>query len=103
MPRRQSLLNTAEGNGRRALKQRARFSDDARGSAMESAACLDALAAKRACGKDRIAEGKDILLSIVSMLTKLVERFGGGLQEEEGGGRAGAGLAAARRNLVSRR
>jgi four helix bundle protein len=87
-----SLLNTAEGNGRRALKQRARFFDDARGSATESAACLDALVAKRACKRERIEEGKEMLLSIVSMLTKLVEKFGGSMQEEEGGGRAGAGL-----------
>ena len=40
------LLNTAEGNGRRRSQQRAKFFDDARGSATESAACLDALAAK---------------------------------------------------------
>lgn len=85
-----SLLNTAEGNGRRGLKQRAKFFDDARGSATESAACLDALVAKRASTQARIEEGKEMLLSIVSMLTKLVERFGG-LVEEEGGGRGGAG------------
>jgi four helix bundle protein len=41
-----SLLNTAEGNGKRQGKQRAKFFDDARGSAVECAACLDALAAK---------------------------------------------------------
>jgi four helix bundle protein len=90
-----SLHNTAEGNGRRALKQRARFFDDARGSATESAACLDALVAKRACSKQRVDEGKE-LLSIVSMLTKLVEKFGGSMPEEEGGGRAGAGLVGSR-------
>ena len=36
------LLNTAEGNGKRESRQRAKFLDDARGSAFESAACLDA-------------------------------------------------------------
>src|SRR5262245_62499204 len=41
-----ALLNTAEGNGRRQGRQRARFFDDARGSAVECAACLDALVAK---------------------------------------------------------
>jgi hypothetical protein len=40
------LLNTAEGNGKRQGKQRAKFFDDARGPAVECAACLDALAAK---------------------------------------------------------
>jgi four helix bundle protein len=87
-----SLLNTAEGNGRRGMKQRAKFFDDARGSATESAACLDALVAKRACGRERIEAGKELLLSIVSMLTKLVEKFEGvAVREEEGGGRGGVG------------
>jgi four helix bundle protein len=36
------LLNIAEGNGRRGQQTRAKFFDDARGSAAESAACLDA-------------------------------------------------------------
>ena len=70
-----SLLNTAEGNGKRQGKQRAKFFDDARGSAVECAACLDALAAKTLVTKARIAEGKALLLRIVGMLTKLVERF----------------------------
>ena len=46
-----------------------------RGSAVECAACLDALAAKTLVTKARIAEGKALLLRIVGMLTKLVERF----------------------------
>jgi four helix bundle protein len=70
-----SLLNTAEGNGRRKSQQRARFFDDARGSATECAACLDALVAKRASRPDRIAKGKVMLLRVVSMLSKLVARF----------------------------
>src|SRR5215813_4268246 len=41
-----ALLNTAEGNGRRQGRQRAKFFDDARGSAIECAACLDASVAK---------------------------------------------------------
>ena len=70
-----SLLNTAEGNGRRKTQQRARFFDDARGSATECAACLDALVAKCAFQPDRVAEGKAILFRVVSMLSKLVTRF----------------------------
>ena len=70
-----SLLNTAEGNSKRQGKQRAKFFDDARGSAVECAACLDALAAKGLATKERIAEGKALLLRIVGMLTKLVVRF----------------------------
>jgi four helix bundle protein len=72
-----ALLNTAEGNGRRGSQQRARFFDDARGSATECAACLDAMVAKRACEAPRVEEGKGMLVRVVSMLCKLVERFDG--------------------------
>jgi len=69
------VLNTAEGNGRRASQARAKFFDDARGSETECAACLDVLVAKGACRPDRVEEGKELLFRIVSMLCKLVERF----------------------------
>ena len=69
------LLNTAEANGRRRGQQRAKYFDDARGSAVECGACLDAAAAKKFVAKDRIDEGKEILVGIVSMLVKLVEYF----------------------------
>ena len=65
-----SLFNTAEGNGKRQSKLRGRFFDDARGSAAECAACLDALVAKGVCSEDRVDEGKDLLYRIVSILTK---------------------------------
>ncbi len=68
-----ALLNIAEGNGRRASQQRVRFLDDARGSATECAACLDALVAKRAAIQQRISAGKVFLVRVVSMLTKLIE------------------------------
>ena len=70
-----ALLNTAEGNGRRGTKQRAKFFDDARGSSTECAACLDALIAKTACSESRVQEGKAMLVRIVAMLSKLVQRF----------------------------
>lgn len=70
-----SLFNTAEGNGKRQMKTRAKFFDDARGSATECAACLDALVAKRACSEQRVEHGKFLLVRIVSMLAKLVDRF----------------------------
>src|SRR6201994_4195878 len=73
-----ALLNTAEGNGKRKGKQRAKFFDDARGSAVECAGCLDALVAKKLATSDRIVQGKVMLIRIVSMLTKLVERFDDG-------------------------
>ncbi len=77
------MFNTAEGNGKRQTRTRAKFFDIARGSATECAACLDALVAKKACGAIRISEGKGLLVRIVSMLTKLVQRFDGGGQVRE--------------------
>jgi four helix bundle protein len=70
-----ALLNTAEGNGRRQRQTRAKFFDDARGSVTECAACLDALVAKATCTKGEVEEGKEILLRIASMLTKLIALF----------------------------
>ena len=70
-----ALLNTAEGNGRRQRRTRAKFFDDARGSATESAACSDALVAKGVCNGGEIDEGKQLLLRIASILTKLIDRF----------------------------
>jgi four helix bundle protein len=70
-----TLLNTAEGNGKRQRQVRAKFFDDARGSATECAACLDALVAKRVAVDARIIDGKKMLLRIVSMRCGLVDRF----------------------------
>jgi four helix bundle protein len=52
------LLNTAEGNGKRHGRHRAKFFDDARGSAFECAACLDASVAKRFVSVDRTRSGQ---------------------------------------------
>ena len=78
-----SLLNTAEGNGKRQRHLRARYFDDARGSATESAACLDAIVAKGTVIPERIEAGKEMLLRIVQMLTKMVERFSNTVSESE--------------------
>jgi four helix bundle protein len=79
-----ALLNTAEGNGRRQRQTRAKFFDDARGSVTECAACLDALIAKGICSEQEIEEGKQLLLRIASMLTKLIALFDHNVSEEEG-------------------
>lgn len=65
-------LNIAEGNGKYTAADRCRFFDIARGSALECAACLDVLVAKK-----RIQEadsGKAILVPIVAMLVVLIQR-----------------------------
>jgi four helix bundle protein len=87
-----ALLNTAEGNGRRGSLQRAKFFDDARGSGTECAACRDALVAKGAVPAARIVEGKEMLIRVVSMLSKLVARFEEkGAADERGRGRGREG------------
>ncbi len=69
------VLNTAEGNGKRQRQIRAKFFDDARGSATECAGCLDVLVAKGIVSTDRVLDGKAMLLQIVCMMSGLVERF----------------------------
>ena len=65
-------LNIAEGNGKHTSADRCRFFDIARGSALECAACLDVLVAKKKID-DRVAnEGKAALAEIVSMLIGLI-------------------------------
>ena len=65
-------LNLAEGNGKFTGADRCRFFDIARGSALESAAALDVLVAKKRCAQEEVAAGKDRLWSIVSMLVGLI-------------------------------
>src|SRR5207253_1509151 len=66
-------LNIAEGNGKFAIRDRCRYLDFARGSALECAACLDVLVAKQLTDTGAIAEGKQQLFEIVSMLMGLIK------------------------------
>ena len=75
-------LNIAEGNGKFAVRDRCRFLDFARGSALECAACLDVLVAKRLVDKKAIENAKSQLLEIVSMLTGLVTSLMNRIREE---------------------
>ena len=63
-------LNIAEGNGKYTPADRCRFFDISRGSALECAACLDVLVAKKLITE--ADSGKIILVSIVSMLVGLI-------------------------------
>ena len=75
-------LNIAERNGKFSRKDRARFFQIAHGSALESAACLDLLVARRCCTTDAIVRGKAILEEIVKMLFKLVDQLGCRITED---------------------
>ncbi len=67
-------LNIAEGNGKYAPKDRCRFFDIAHGSALECAAALDVLVAKKKLTPDQIVPGKERLQKIVRMLIGLIKR-----------------------------
>jgi four helix bundle protein len=67
-------LNIAEGNGKYSAKDRCCFFDIAHGSALECAAGLDALVAKRRLTHDQVRPGKEILQRIVRMLIGLLKK-----------------------------
>jgi len=77
-------LNIAEGNGKFSQKDRARFFQIAHGSALESAACLDLLVARRCCADNAIKKGKAILEEIVRMLFKMLDQLGCRIAEDSG-------------------
>jgi four helix bundle protein len=67
-------LNVAEGNGKFSPKDRCKFFDTAHASALECAAGLDILVAKRKCTPDEIRPGKERLQGIVRMVMGLLKR-----------------------------
>ena len=75
-------LNIAEGNGKFAIRDRCRFLDFARGSALECAAGLDVLVAKRLIEAETIRSGKEQLLEVVSMLVGLINSLSARIQED---------------------
>src|SRR5437016_12276681 len=68
-------LNIAEGNGKFSKRDRARFFDIARGSALESAAALDVLVSRKLATDEAITPAKELLLQIVNMLMGLLKRL----------------------------
>lgn len=69
------VLNLAEGNGKRSHLDRCRYFDIARGSGVESAACLDVLVARKKLSPTVASEGKAILLPVVAMTAGLIAHF----------------------------
>jgi len=65
-------LNIAEGNGKFTDSDRCRFFDIARGSALECAAALDVIVAKKRATMTDVAEGRELLIDIVSLLVGLI-------------------------------
>jgi len=67
-------LNIAEGNGKQSLKDKNRFFEIARGSALECTAIQDILLSFEAIDEEVNRTNKIKLKRIVSMLTQLVQR-----------------------------
>ncbi len=64
-------LNIAEACGKHTRAERARFYSIARGSALECGALLDVLATPGPINAEHVTQGKQLLLRVVAMLTKL--------------------------------
>jgi four helix bundle protein len=64
-------LNIAESSGKTSTADRKRFCAIARGSAMECSAILDACRVLSLIDDNLVDEGKQLLVRIVSMLTKM--------------------------------
>ncbi len=67
-------LNSVEGNGKRRLKDRARFFDIARGSALECSAIQDVLLVSEAITRETSQPMKAKIKRIVAMLSRLAIR-----------------------------
>ena len=69
-------LNLAEGNGKFSRRDRARFFDIARGSALEAAASLDVLVSRKVITQAQVVPAKEQLVQIVNMLMVLLKGLG---------------------------
>jgi four helix bundle protein len=75
-------LNIAEGTGKFTGKDKNRYYDIARGSASESAACLDVMLRKNRINIEENTMGKELLSEIVSMLIGLIKSNSDRVYEE---------------------
>jgi four helix bundle protein len=65
-------LNIAEGTGKFTVRDKCKYYDSARGSALECAACLDVLVSKRVITLERAIPAKELLGPFVAMLVGLI-------------------------------
>jgi len=75
------VLNIAEGNGKFTVADRCKYLDNAHGSSLECAGCVDLLFIKHLLSEAEVDEGKTILSSVVNLLVGLIkskspDRFG---------------------------
>jgi four helix bundle protein len=66
-------LNIAEGTGKFTPKDKCKYFDVSRGSALECSSCLDIFNIKKKISEDEYNSGKKLLYEIVSMLIGLIK------------------------------
>ncbi|OGU33319.1 MAG: four helix bundle protein [Ignavibacteria bacterium GWB2_35_6b] len=76
-------LNIAEGNGKYTSKDKCRFFDNAKGSVLESSACLDIMLTKEIITFEETDYGKNLLSEIFSMLIGLIKSNSDRVYEEQ--------------------
>ena len=64
------------------MRDRKRYFEIARGSAFESAACLDILFAMKSMSHEQVLDGKGLLFRIVSMLSRMISNLADNIHEE---------------------
>jgi four helix bundle protein len=69
-------LNIAEGNGKFSKRDRARYFDITRGSALEAAASLNVLVSRKLMASAQVILAKQQLVQIVNMLMGLLKGLG---------------------------
>jgi four helix bundle protein len=69
-------LNIAEGNGKFSKRDRVRFFDIARGSALEAAASVDVLVSRKLMTGTQVISPKEQLVQIVNMVVGLLKGLG---------------------------
>lgn len=77
------ILNISEGNGKFTSKERCRYFDISRGSALECSAGLDILVTKTILPSEEIKFGKESFKEIVSMLIGLIKSNSERIHEPE--------------------
>lgn len=76
-------LNIAEGNGKRVMRERARFWDIARGSATECAAIFDILNSAGHDARQDIERDRALLARIAARLTRMIRALDAQVREEQ--------------------
>ena len=76
-------LNIAEGNGKFSVKDRARYLQTAFGSALECAAALDVLLARKMIKENDVQEGKRIIEKTIAPIMGLLNHFGYRIDEDQ--------------------